>query len=63
MAYKDKQQLYDYNNKFQRETYDRIQVLAKKEEGQRIREAAAAAGETVSAFILGAVRDRMDKEK
>lgn len=63
MAYKDKQQLYDYNNKFQRETYDRIQVLAKKEEGQRIREAAARAGQSVSGYILQAVRDRMDKEK
>lgn len=59
MAYKDKKQMYDYNNNFQRQTYDRIQVLPKKEEGQRIREAAAAAGQSVSEFILDAVRDRL----
>lgn len=61
MAYKDKKQLYDYNNNFQRQTYDRIQVLPKKEEGQRIRQAAAAAGQSVSEFILDAVRERLDK--
>lgn len=61
MAYKDKKQLYDYNNNFQRQTYDRIQVLPKKEEGQRIRRAAAAAGQSVSEFILDAVRERLDK--
>lgn len=61
MAYKDKKQLYDYNNNFQRQTYDRIQVLPKKEEGQRIRQAAATAGQSVSEFILDAVRERLDK--
>jgi len=63
MAYKDKQQMYDYNNAFQRATYDRIQVLPKKEEGQAIRAAAVKAGQSVSEYILDAVRDRMNREK
>ena len=63
MAYKDKQQMYDYNNAFQRATYDRIQVLPKKEEGQAIRAAAVKAGQSVSEYILDAVRGRMNREK
>ena len=62
MAYKDKQQMYDYNNQYQARTYDRIQVLAQKEEGQQIRQAAGDAGQSVSAYILQAVRERMAKE-
>ena len=63
MAYKDKQQMYDYNNTFQREKYDVLRVLAPKGEGPEIKAAAAAAGQSVSAYILQAVRDRMNKEK
>lgn len=63
MAYKDKQQMYDYNNQYQARTYDRIQVLAPKEEGQQIRQAAAAAGQSVSAYIMQAVRQRLEGEK
>lgn len=60
MAYKDKQTLYDYNNKFQAEKYDRIQVLPRKEDGKAIRAAAAEAGQSVSSFILDAVKMRMN---
>lgn len=62
MAYKEKKTMYDYNNAYAAKVYDRIQVVARKEEGQRIREAAARAGESVSAYILGAVRERMEKQ-
>lgn len=62
MAYKDKQQMYDYNNAFQKATYDRIQVLAPKDTGQQIRQAAADAGESVSGYILEAVHQRMERE-
>lgn len=41
---------------------DAIMLRPKKEEGREIRAAAAAAGETVSKYILDAVRDRMRKE-
>ena len=33
-----------------------------KEEGETIRTAAAVAGQSVQAYVLGAVRDRMEKE-
>lgn len=59
MAYKDKRRLYDYNNRFQRENYDRITIIPRKDEGLLIRKAAADAGVTVSAFVLQAVREQM----
>lgn len=62
MAYKDKNQAVAYNNNYNRRTYDRLSVNPTKEEGQRIREHAAAAGESVQGYILDAVRERMDRE-
>lgn len=63
MAYKDKQQMYDYNNAYSKEKYDVLRLVASKDDGQRIREAAAWAGQSVSAYIMQAVRERMGKEK
>lgn len=63
MAYKDKQKLYDYNNEYQKNNYAVLRVLTPKEEGQQIKQAAAAAGQSVSAFILQAVRDRMEARR
>lgn len=40
---------------------DQIKIQPYKEEGERIRSAAAAAGQSVQAYILEAVRDRMNK--
>ena len=42
---------------------DRIVIQPYKEEGDAIRNAAATAGDSVQAYILQAVRDRMEKEK
>lgn len=42
---------------------DRLIVQPYKDEGQRIRSAASAAGETVQGYILAAVRDRMMREQ
>ena len=42
---------------------DNLMVRPTKEEGQRIREHAAAAGEPVQGYILDAVRERMDRER
>lgn len=44
------------------EKRDAIMLRPSKEEGQKIREAAKAAGKTVSAYILDAVRAEMEKE-
>ena len=41
---------------------DNLMVRPTKEEGQRIREHAAAADESVQGYILDAVRERMDRE-
>lgn len=42
---------------------DTIKIQPYKEEGQRIREAAAAAGQSLQAYILDAIRQRMDRDK
>lgn len=60
MAYKDKQQMYDYNNNFQKEKYDVLRVLVPKGEGETIKAAAKAAGMSTSAFILSAIRGKME---
>ena len=39
---------------------DNIMIRPEKEEGQKIRDAAAKAGQSVQAFILDAVRMRME---
>ena len=39
---------------------DNIMIRLEKEEGQKIRDAAAKAGQSVQAFILDAVRMRME---
>jgi len=44
------------------EKRDAIMLRPSKEEGQKIREAAKAAGKSVSAYILDAVRAEMEKE-
>lgn len=41
---------------------DQIKIQPYKEEGQRIRAAAAAANQSVQGYILDAVRERMDRE-
>lgn len=42
---------------------DRIVLQPYKEDGQIIRDAAADAGQSVQAYILQAVRDRMSRDK
>lgn len=61
MAFKDKAKATAYINDYARKTYDRLSINPSKEEGAQIRAAAAAAGQSVQAFILEAVRDRMNK--
>lgn len=44
-------------------TLDQLRVQPSKTEGAAIRAAAAAAGQSVQAYILQAVRERMQREK
>ena len=62
MAFKDKTAEVKYKNDYTRQTYDRIGLTPTKEEGQRIRQAAANAGQSVSSYILQAVRERMERD-
>lgn len=50
------------SNKKSDEKYQQILLKPYKEEGQRIRAAAAAANQSVQGYILDAVRERMDRE-
>ena len=43
--------------------YQQILLKPYKEDGQLIREFAAAAGQSVQGYILQAVRERMDRDK
>ena len=51
------------SNKRSDAKYQQILLKPYKEEGQRIRDAAAKAGESVQGYILTAVRQRMEREK
>ena len=62
MAFKDKDRETAYKNDFARMAYDRISITPSKDDGQEIRQAAAEAGQSVNAYILQAVKDRMQKE-
>ena len=44
-------------------TRDAIMIRPSKEAGQEIRTAAAEAGQSVQAYILQAIRDRMSRDK
>ena len=50
-------------NKRHQAKLDRLIIQPYKDEGQRIREAAAEAGETVQGYILAAIRQRMEREQ
>ena len=60
MAFKDKERESAYKNQFARQNYDRLSLVAPKDEGQQIRAAAAVQGESANEYIREAVRRRMD---
>lgn len=63
MAFADKKQASKYVNEFAREKYDRIAVNVPKGERDRIKAAADAAGESLTSYIVNAVRARMAAEE
>ena len=42
---------------------DRIVIQPQKDEGERIRAAADASGESLQGYILRSIRDRMERDK
>ena len=50
------------NNRYDRKTYDRFNFRVRKEEAEQIKQAAGAAGQSVNAYILDAVREKMQND-
>jgi predicted HicB family RNase H-like nuclease len=61
MAYKDKAQAVKVQNDWIKNTYDRINLTVPKGDKEKIAIAAAAAGQSVNAFINEAIREKMEK--
>ena len=63
MAYKDKSQAQKVQNEWIKNTYDRINLTVPKGDKDKIAIAAAAAGQSVNAYINQAIADRMKAEQ
>lgn len=63
MAYKDKSNAIKYNNEYNSKAYDRVNLTIPKGEKDLIRIAANQAGQSVNAYILDAIHQRMEKEQ
>ena len=50
-----------YNREYNEKNYDRIGVMVPKGERERIREEANKVGMSVNAFIVNAIRDKIEK--
>ena len=61
MAYKDKAQALKVQNDWIKNTYDRINLTVPKGDKEKIAIAAAAAGQSVNAFINEAIKEKMEK--
>ena len=55
MAYKKTERLIKYNNDYNREKYDRVNLVLKKGKKEAIQKQAAANNESVNAFINRAI--------
>ena len=62
MAYKDKAQAVKVQNDWIKNTYDRINLTVPKGDKEKIAIAAAAAGQSVNAYINQAIKARMDQD-
>ncbi len=61
MAYKEKKDAFAYNNKFNREAYDRINLTVPKGEKEMIKAAADQTGESVNGFIWRLIQAELDR--
>lgn len=62
MAYKEKSDAIKYNNKFNKNAYDRINLTIPKGQKEVIQAAAEAKGESVNAYIYAAILQRINRE-
>lgn len=51
-----------YNNSYNRENYDEIKVIVKRGEREKIKDHAAARGESVNAFINRAIAGQLQRD-
>lgn len=63
MPLKDKGKAMQYNNAFNRQKYDRISVMVQKGQKEQIQAAASRQGQSLNAYIVGAVNERMEREQ
>lgn len=52
-----------YQNEYNKKNYDRFQFMAPKGTKEVIKEAASSAGQSVSEYILQAIRDRLERDQ
>lgn len=63
MAYKNKQDMYNNVNRYQKEKYDRITVMASKGKKAEYQAAAKLKGMSLSAFVMQCVDDKIAEMK
>lgn len=63
MAFKDKGKAIQYNNEFNKNTYDRINLTVPKGEKESIKAHADKMGESVNGFIYRAIRETIKRDK
>lgn len=63
MAYKNKQDMYNNVNRYQKEKYDRITVMASKGKKAEYQAAARLKGMSLSAFVMQCVDDKIAEMK
>lgn len=61
MAYKEKKDAVAYNNKFNKEAYDRINLTVPKGKKEVIQMAAKKSGESVNGFIWRLIQAELDR--
>jgi len=61
MAYKEKKDAVAYNNKFNKEAYDRINLTVPKGKKEVIQIAAKKSGESVNGFIWRLIQAELDR--
>lgn len=62
MARKNKQDDYDYNNKYTATHYARLNIVTPKSLSPLIKQAAQEAGQSISVYVIEAVKSRMASE-
>lgn len=63
MAFSEKKAAFEYVNKYQKENYDRITIMAKKGKKLEYKEAAQREGMSLSAFVMACVDEKIKKMK